>query len=49
VAASRGDGGDARTASVRHPSGLAFDRRGQLAIAEAYGHRVRLVRLDGTH
>jgi sugar lactone lactonase YvrE len=48
VAASRGDGGDARAASLRHPSGLAFDRRGQLAIAEAYGHRVRLVRLGGT-
>jgi len=45
VSATRGDGGDARAASLRHPSGLAFDARGNLAIAEAYGHRVRLVRL----
>jgi DNA-binding beta-propeller fold protein YncE len=43
--ATRGDGGDARAASLRHPSGLAFDARGDLAIAEAYGHCVRLVRL----
>ncbi len=45
VSATRGDGGDARAASLRHPSGLAFDARGDLAIAEAYGHCVRLVLL----
>jgi DNA-binding beta-propeller fold protein YncE len=45
VSATRGDGGDARAASLRHPSGLAFDPQGRLVIAEAFGHRVRRVSL----
>lgn len=40
------DGDDARSAVLRHPSGLAFDPHGDLVIAESYGHRVRLVRLQ---
>ncbi|MGI9193064.1 MAG: hypothetical protein ACR2FO_00905 [Actinomycetota bacterium] len=38
-----GDGGPARAASFYWPTGLAFDRRGDLYIADTYNHRIRKV------
>ncbi|MBM3275463.1 MAG: hypothetical protein FJZ00_09930, partial [Candidatus Sericytochromatia bacterium] len=45
---STGDGGDPRLASIRGPSGLAFDGDGRLYIAESLGSRVRVVSADGS-
>ena len=42
-----GDGGAATSAQLNLPSGLAFDRRGRLYIADTANNRVRLVGLDG--
>ncbi|HEV7347806.1 NHL repeat-containing protein [Telluribacter sp.] len=42
-----GDGGPATSASIHHPSGLAFDARGNLYIAEYWSHCVRKVTPDG--
>jgi sugar lactone lactonase YvrE len=43
-----GDGGPATKAELKFPSGLAFDRDGNLFIADTINHRVRKVAPDGT-
>ena len=43
-----GDGAPAATAILAGPEGLAFDRDGQLVIADTLNHRLRRVALDGT-
>lgn len=44
-----GDGGAATDASLDQPTGLAFDRQGNLLIADSSNHAVRLVNLaDGS-
>lgn len=47
VAGSSGDGGPAAEASLLLPVDLAFDARGNLYIAEALGHRIRMVSAEG--
>ena len=42
-----GDGGDARSARLSSPTGLAVDQAGNLYIADAYNYRVRKVSPDG--
>ncbi len=42
-----GDGGPATNASVEQPFGVAFDRAGNLYIAEMMGYRIRLVDTAG--
>ncbi|HVN06955.1 MAG TPA: hypothetical protein VMT86_21200 [Bryobacteraceae bacterium] len=43
-----GDGGQATTAQLAQPEGLAVDSAGNLYIADAANHRVRKVTADGT-
>ncbi len=43
-----GDGGQATQAMIDEPFALAFDRRGDLFIADSKNARVRRVALDGT-
>jgi sugar lactone lactonase YvrE len=43
-----GDGGPAIGAQLSSPTGLAFDKEGNLYIADANNHCVRRVTLDGT-
>jgi len=43
-----GDGGQALTAQLAQPEGLAVDSAGNLYIADAANHRVRMVAPDGT-
>ena len=43
-----GDGGPATEAGLVQPEGLAFDRTGNLYIADSRHHRVRKVDLTGT-
>lgn len=43
-----GDGGPALSAQLGDPSGMAFDARGNLFIADSGNGRVRKVALDGT-
>ena len=38
-----GDGGTARAAHLKRPTGIAFDRDGNLYIADTLNHRVRVV------
>ncbi len=38
-----GEGKSARAASLKHPSGIAFDREGNLYIADTVHHRIRVV------
>ncbi|MEM7125161.1 MAG: hypothetical protein AAF702_02465 [Chloroflexota bacterium] len=47
VAGSGGDGGLAINASINRPYGMTVDRAGNIYIAEADGHRVRKVTIDG--
>jgi DNA-binding beta-propeller fold protein YncE len=42
-AACIGDGGPARTAHLKRPTGIAFDPAGNLFIADTLDHRVRVV------
>lgn len=42
-----GDGGPAQSADLANPGALAFDRNGNLYIAETNGNRVRLITADG--
>jgi sugar lactone lactonase YvrE len=42
-AACIGDGGSARAASLKRPTGIAFDGNGNLYIADTLNHRVRVV------
>ncbi|MGF7234055.1 MAG: hypothetical protein ACQSGP_03710, partial [Frankia sp.] len=42
-----GNGGAATSAVVYDPVGVAVDRRGDLFVAEGYGHRVRKIGPDG--
>jgi sugar lactone lactonase YvrE len=42
-AACLGDGGPATRASLKRPTGIAFDRDGNLFIADTLDHRVRVV------
>lgn len=44
----KGDGGQAATAQLRYPRGLAFDADGNLYVADAWNHRVRKIARDGT-
>jgi len=46
-AGSTGDGGQSRQATLNRPLDLAFDRAGNLFIAESEGHRVRRVTPQG--
>lgn len=39
-----GDGGPATDAQLYRPSGIAFDEKGDLYIADSYNHRIRVVR-----
>lgn len=43
-----GDGGPARDASLDEPADVAFDRAGNLFIADNVNHRIRVVAPDGT-
>ncbi|RYY60802.1 MAG: T9SS type B sorting domain-containing protein [Chitinophagaceae bacterium] len=43
-----GDGGNALDASFQYPSGLALAPGGELFIADALAHRIRLVAANGT-
>ena len=47
-AAHAGDGGRREEALLFHPSGVAFDNRGNLYIADSNNHAIRKVGLDGT-
>jgi DNA-binding beta-propeller fold protein YncE len=38
-----GDGGPARAARLKRPTGIAFDPKGNLVIADTLNHRVRVV------
>ncbi|MFB7665828.1 hypothetical protein ACFC1R_18055 [Kitasatospora sp. NPDC056138] len=42
-----GDGGPAVDALLNHPSGIVFDDRGNLLIADTHNHRIRAVSPDG--
>jgi serine/threonine-protein kinase len=42
-AACIGDGGSARAAYLKRPTGIAFDREGNLFIADTLNHRVRRI------
>ncbi len=44
VASFGGDGGPALEADLNYPVGLAFDKEGNLYIADSQNHRVRVVR-----
>ncbi|MBL8229394.1 MAG: hypothetical protein JNL98_12980, partial [Bryobacterales bacterium] len=46
-AESSGDGGPAREASIRTPSGLYVDRAGNVYVLERDGHRVRRIDVNG--
>jgi len=48
AAGSSGDGGSATAAQINTPCGVAFDRAGNMFIAETYGHRIRKVNTSGT-
>jgi sugar lactone lactonase YvrE len=48
IAAYAGDGGRREDALLFHPSGVAFDNRGNLYIADSNNHAIRKVLLDGT-
>jgi hypothetical protein len=48
TAAYTGDNGPALQASLNNPQGLAFDREGNLLIADTYNHAVRRVDRSGT-
>ncbi|MDK2123351.1 NHL domain-containing protein [Parachitinimonas caeni] len=39
----RGDNGPAKQAGFNYPTGLAFDRTGNLYVADSYNHRVRKI------
>src|SRR5687767_228332 len=43
-----GDGGSAVDASLNYPQGIAFDRSGNLYIADCFNHRVRRLSPSGT-
>ncbi len=43
-----GDGGDARSASLNGPAGLAFDASGNLFFSDRGNHRVRRIATNGT-
>jgi sugar lactone lactonase YvrE len=45
---STGDGGPATKAGIYGPTGITFDSRGNLYIAEIIGNRVRQISPDGT-
>lgn len=44
---SGGDGGSATAAQLRRPTGIGFDREGNLYIADTGNHRIRRVGPDG--
>lgn len=44
TAGDAGDFGPASSAALNRPSGLAFDEKGDLYIADTYNHRIRVVR-----
>jgi sugar lactone lactonase YvrE len=48
IAAHAGDGGRREEALLFHPSGVAFDNRGSLYIADSNNNAIRKVLLDGT-
>lgn len=43
-----GDGGPATAATLSSPMDLIFDEAGNLYIADAGNHRIRIIRVDGT-
>ncbi|MFX3634577.1 MAG: S-layer homology domain-containing protein [Candidatus Pristimantibacillus sp.] len=47
IAGFSGDGGLATTAKLNIPRGIAFDKNGNLYIADSENHRIRKVDLDG--
>jgi sugar lactone lactonase YvrE len=47
AAGSNGDGAAAKSANILGANGLAFDRSGNLYIADSLNHKVRKVGLDG--
>jgi len=48
IAAYAGDGAQRQEALLFHPSGVAFDNRGNLYIADSNNHAIRKVAPDGT-
>ncbi len=43
VSSTNGDGGPAAAATLSHPEGIAFDKAGDLYIADTWNHVVRMV------
>jgi uncharacterized protein (TIGR03437 family) len=48
IAGYSGDGAQALSAALNHPSGIALDASGNIFIADQLNHRIRRVGLDGT-
>src|SRR5688572_21832709 len=44
---STGDGGPAQSARVNHPRALAYDREGNLYVADSLNHRIRKIAANG--
>ncbi len=47
-AAYAGDGGPANLASLKSPNAMAFDRNGNMLVADTGNHEIRIITPDGT-